>query len=477
MSKLSLLSDKKTVEGITQRTVSAADPSSDRFVSPPSSPFSTFFSASFLSWPNRFFSANGQIGGEQAFLRLLALCGSLFLLGLYLLHIVAICYGRFRLHRMPKQIQQQQQKMATRRTRQIRKNSLLGEWPGVSILKPLVGNDENLTENLESFFESDYPNMELLFCLNSKEDPAYSVVESLCAKYPSAEKRIFIGGEKVGLNPKINNMFPAYSASRYPLILISDQGIFMQKQALRDMVCTMRERPDIALVTQPPYCRDRGGTFGAALEQVYFGGAHSRIYLASHAFGFVCSTGMSALIVKDIVEQCGGFRQFGAYLAEDYFLGQAFVKGGFRNVISHLPALQNTARPTVRSFHERICRWIKLRIAMLPHTILLEPAQECVVASLVGVFSVSQIFGSSAIPLFLFVHFAYWCLCDFMLLLILQNGPLPFSVITFLLCWLFRESTTFPTFIKAMLNPHIGWRFGTYRLCWGGRIKPPPKVT
>lgn len=55
---------------------------------------------------------------------------------------------------------------------------------------------------------------------------------------------------------------------RYPLVLISDQNMFMQKEALRDMVAAMQERPDTALVTQTPYCRDRGTGFSAALEQV-----------------------------------------------------------------------------------------------------------------------------------------------------------------------------------------------------------------
>src|SRR5580658_196507 len=44
--------------------------------------------------------------------------------------------------------------------------------PPVTIFKPLKGLDEELDQNLRSFFQLDYPSYQLLFCVADADDPA-----------------------------------------------------------------------------------------------------------------------------------------------------------------------------------------------------------------------------------------------------------------------------------------------------------------
>ncbi len=97
--------------------------------------------------------------------------------------------------------------------------------PGVSVIKPLMGIDDNLIDNLETFFVMDYPLYELLFCVQDNGDPVINVVKELMEKYPNVDARLFSGGKFVGINPKINNMSQGFDVAKYELILISDAGI------------------------------------------------------------------------------------------------------------------------------------------------------------------------------------------------------------------------------------------------------------
>jgi ceramide glucosyltransferase len=92
------------------------------------------------------------------------------------------------------------------------------------------------------------------------------------------------------------------------------------------------------------------------LFQIYFGTAQSRIYLAAEFIRINCHTGMSALMRKSVLDEEGGLKTFGCYLAEDFFIAKSFTDRGWKIRISTQPAMQNSGYCDVTSFQARLTR-------------------------------------------------------------------------------------------------------------------------
>jgi len=65
--------------------------------------------------------------------------------------------------------------------------------PGVTIIRPLCGLDNNLYHTLEAAMKLSYPKYELIFALQDERDEAIPVVKMLMEKYPGIRARIIIG--------------------------------------------------------------------------------------------------------------------------------------------------------------------------------------------------------------------------------------------------------------------------------------------
>ncbi|KAB7505471.1 Ceramide glucosyltransferase, partial [Armadillidium nasatum] len=326
--------------------------------------------------------------------------------GFWFVHFIAIIYGYRKLHR--------------RRTLNIDSESGV---MGVSILKPLVGcpMDPNLMTNLESFFTMSYPKFELLFCVQEESDPSIMIVEQLRKKHPHVDSSLFVGGNCVGVNPKINNMNPGYNKAKHELVLVSDSGLLMKEDTLADMVSYMTS--NIGIVHQMPYTCDRKG-WPSILEKVYFGTGHARMYLFLGVLDILglkanCCTGMSCLMRKKVLDEVGGLSAFGAYLAEDYFFAKCFQDKGWGIRISSQPAWQNSGIIQVKGFLGRLTRWCKLRVSMVPHTLVLEPITECVLLGLIGSWAGMVLLRADFLTFFLF-HTLAWLFFDWIMLNIVQ---------------------------------------------------------
>ena len=377
-----------------------------------------------------------------------------------ILHLLAIIYGKWCLHKSNEMefIQQEY------------------SFPGVSILKPLSFMDKydaNILSNLETFFTSKYPGkFEIIFCIQDADDyKLQSIIHKLAARYPNVETQTFVGGKNVGVNPKINNLLPGYSAAKYELIMISDSRIRMKKYTLRDMASHMTDK--VGMVHQMPftYCEDDSLDDPIRLlEKIHFGTSFARMYLVANCFGMNCAVGMSSIIRKSILEKVGGLETFGKYLAEDFFMAQAVLDSCHQIRISSMPALQNSEKSTITSFHNRITRWAKLRNAMIPLASFCEPFSECILLGGLTSWSVMILFGWDPLSFF-FIHLLVWFLMDWILILVIQDGFEPVNKFNFIVIWMFRELTVPYLYILSFLNKEIKWGSKRFRLKFGGEAE------
>ncbi|XP_032821689.1 ceramide glucosyltransferase [Petromyzon marinus] len=365
---------------------------------------------------------------------------------LWLMHLVSIAFTRIHLRR------------------QVPDKVPVSCLPGVSLLKPLKGVDPNLGDNLETFFNMDYPEVEILLCVQDRDDPAVKICQQLLDKYPNADAKLLVGGKRVGINPKVNNLMPAYESAKHSLLWICDSGIRVRPDTLLDMVLQLSK--DVGLVHGLPYVADRRG-FAATLEQVYFGTAHPRSYVSAHVVGVRCVTGMSCLLRRSVLDDAGGLQAFGKFLAEDYFMAKAITDRGWKLAMSHQVALQNPGSYSISSFRNRMIRWTKLRLTMVPATLLLEPLSECLVSSCLISWASYKLLGWDPAIVFL-GHILAWFLADYAQLTGVHGGAPPFSRREFAAAWVVRELLTLHIFVSALLHPNIAWRKGTYRVHCGG---------
>src|SRR5687767_4823754 len=64
----------------------------------------------------------------------------------------------------------------------------------VSVLKPLSGRDDDLEENLKSFFLQDYVRFELIFGVEDPRDPSVPIVRKLMREHPHIAAKLVVHG-------------------------------------------------------------------------------------------------------------------------------------------------------------------------------------------------------------------------------------------------------------------------------------------
>ncbi len=269
--------------------------------------------------------------------------------------------------------------------RRGRGRALADHTPPVSILKPLKGLDEELEENLRSFFRLDYPTYQLLFGVADEGDPAIAVVQKLMAEFPEHDAQLVVGAPAFGLNPKVENLASMDRFRKHDVILISDSNVRVRPDYLRETARYLAE-PGVGLVTN--LFAGVGETHsGAIMENLQLNGYIAGGMALASVLRVTCVVGKSMMMPVRVLEAIGGFARVRNLLAEDQVIGVLVRKAGYSIRLSHHVIENVNRRRGFKWFLNRHSRWYKIRRQMALTTFLAEPTASLATVGLVWAFS------------------------------------------------------------------------------------------
>lgn len=236
--------------------------------------------------------------------------------------------------------------------------------PQVSCLKPIKGLDIDAYENYASFCKQDYPEYEIVFCVDPG-DPALPLLEKLIHDFPDRKIRVLFGSGRDAVNDKVARLVRLTNEAKYDLFVITDGDVRVKPDYLRAVVAPFRN-PNVGAATTL-YRSTKEKTFLEKLQSIsmtsdFFAG----ILVAWKLDGVKFALGQTIVTTRKNVEGFGGYPALENRPADDLYIGRLASEQGYEARL--LPYVVETVADThsLRDLLHKRVRWMTVMRHMRP---------------------------------------------------------------------------------------------------------------
>lgn len=331
--------------------------------------------------------------------------------------------------------------------------------PPVTILKPLHGAEPGLYENLSSFLDQDYPELQLVLGVRERDDSALPIARALIEARPEHDIALVIDPRVAGSNLKVANLENMLPAARHDVIVIADSDMRVDPQYLAAVTVPLQD-PRTGLATCLYKAAPTGGIWSL------LGAMHINFsFLPSALLGEAMGTGdgcfgATIALRREVLERIGGFARLRNELADDHRMGAAVRALGLSVVLSPYIVENRVTEPSLGSLWRHELRWARTVRAMAPlgfagsvitHTVVLAALAAAACAS------------AEAWALVLLSLLLRWLSAG----LIARRLALPIQGL-----WLLplRDALSFAVFVGSFCGRSVLWRDQLFRIEPGGRL-------
>jgi ceramide glucosyltransferase len=345
--------------------------------------------------------------------------------------------------------------------------------PPVTILKPIHGMEDELEENLASFFEQDYPDYEIIFGARDALNPALEVAERVRARFPKIKSRVVLSGPPTWPNAKVFSLQKMIAVTNRSYFVISDSDVRVGPDFLRNTIPPLLD-PKVGLVT----CMYRGipaTDFWSTLEALGLSvEMSSGVMVADMLEGMRFALGPAMTARRDAIDAIGGIAATGDYYSDDFELGNRIWAKGFEVALSHY-IVKNvlTTRSAIRTLGDQL-RWMKSTRYSRPAGHL---GTGLTFATPFGLLGFAAAAGLRHWGLGL--AFLGWAVVNRIIQSVVVGWGITGDPRSASLCWLYplRDLAGFFVWLGSYTSRRFYWRGETYEFGKGGRIAAEQRRT
>jgi ceramide glucosyltransferase len=239
-----------------------------------------------------------------------------------------------------------------------------GYTPPVTNLKPVKGLDPDAYENFASFCRQDYPEYEILFCVDSN-DPALPVLEKLVRDFPDVKIRLLFGSGRNAINDKVARLARMAGEARYETVVISDSDVRVAPDYLRTVVAPLADSAVGAVTCF--YAHSHEINLAQHLQSVgMLSDFYAGILTARQLDGVKFALGPTIATTRTRLAGFGGYEAIENQPGDDLLVGRLIAAQGYRVELLAYSVEAVADYHSLRDLVHKRMRWIVVMRHMRP---------------------------------------------------------------------------------------------------------------
>ena len=237
--------------------------------------------------------------------------------------------------------------------------------PGVTILKPLHGDEPLLEEALASVCRLDYPALQIVCGVQDPADTAIPVVRRLQSRFPRRDIALVVDPTQHGANRKVSNLINMMGTARHDVLVIADSDVLCAPDYLTRIIAEL-EPVGTGLVTVlyaglPARAALPSWLGATQITHLFLPGA-----LLAHAMGRRDCLGATMALHRRTLAAIGGLNALVDHLADDNMLGRLVTGLGLDVRLAGTVPLTVVGEATLAFLFRHELRWARTIRVLVP---------------------------------------------------------------------------------------------------------------